>query len=190
MLKTALSVIVFCLAVAGAASVGRAQENSASDRLKADRPSTKNGPGDRLLKARDGEKRRDYAVLEAALNDLASSKNPGYKYRLQNAGPGKEIVVNIRTEVGGEVTDLYLALDRPNRNIDGDDPRSIPLDIQEDFKRRSRNLSKSLADFKPANANVVVADMDSMLEQPHGILDDSLGAVRRKHPRAWGYVWA
>jgi hypothetical protein len=128
--------------------------------------------------------------LEAALNDLASPKNPEYKYRLQNVRPGKEIVINIKTRVGTQLTDMLLALDRPNQNIDGEDDRSIPRDIQRDFKRRSRSPARSLADFKPTNANIIVADLDSMLEQPRRILDEALEAIRRKYPTAWGYVFA
>jgi hypothetical protein len=188
MLETALSIIACCLLLAGATSVVCSQENSASDREKVLSTSTKKGRGDEVLKKNDGEKRRDYAVLEAALNDLASSKNPEYKYKVRNAGPGKEIVVNIRTEVGDKWTDMSFALDRPNHNIDGEDLRSIPLDIQVDFKRRSRNPARSLADLKPASTNVVVADLDSMVEHGSGIY--LLRTIRRTYPTAWGYVWA
>ena len=47
-----------------------------------------------------------------------------------------------------------------------------------------------MADFKPANPNIIVQDLDSMLEEPQGIFDDSLNAIRKKYPTAWGYVWA
>jgi hypothetical protein len=137
-----------------------------------------------------GEKRRDYAVLETTLNDLASPKNPEYKYFIQHRGPGKEIVIDDRTCVANEFTDTHLNLDQPNDNIDGADIRSIPVDIQDDFKRRSKEAARSLADFKPANANIIVHDLDHMREKAPGAFDDSLGAIRRKYPTAWGYVLA
>ena len=143
-----------------------------------------------LPKDEAGEKRRDYAVLEAALNDLASPRNPENKYYVQNAGPGKEVVINRKTEVANNFTRQFLALDRPNHNIDGTDVQTIPADIQKDFLRRSKRAASSLADFKPANPNLVVEDIDSMLEEPTGILGDSLGAIRKKYPHAWSYVWA
>ena len=47
------------------------------------------GPKDKAA-----EELRDYAVLEACLNDLASPKNPEYKYHVKNVGPGREIVID------------------------------------------------------------------------------------------------
>ena len=189
MLKMLVLVTIVCLLGMDAASIVCSQETGSSYCVKGDKPRGKEGVKHELPTDQDGEE-RDYAVLEATLDDLASPKNPEYKNWLQHAEPGREIVINIRTRVGGELTDLFLLLDRPNRNIDGADPRNVPRDIQEEFKRRSRSPVMSLTDFKPTNAKIIVADLDSMLEGPRGILDDGLGAIRRKYPTAWGYVWA
>jgi hypothetical protein len=135
-----------------------------------------------------GEKRRDYAVLEAALNDLASPNNPEYKHQIQNVGPGKEIVVNIKTMVADQVIHESLALDQPDRNFVGQDARGVPFDVQEDFKRRSKSPAGSLADFKPANPDIVVEDRDRLLRD--GIVGDPFPAIRAKYPAAWGYVFA
>jgi hypothetical protein len=137
-----------------------------------------------------GEKRQDYALLEAALNDLASPKNPEYKYYIQTRGPGREIVIDDRTCVANQFTDTHLNLDQPNNNIDGTDIRGVPVDIQEDFKRRSKEAARSLADFEPANPNIIVHDLDHIFAEAPGGLDDSVGAIRRKYPTAWGYVLA
>ena len=44
--------------------------------------------------------------------------------------------------------------------------------------------------IKLANPNIIVQDLDHMLEKPQGLLGDSLNAIRKKYPTAWGYVWA
>ena len=128
-----------------------------------------------------GEKRRDYAVLEAALNDLTSPRNPEYKYHIKSGGPGREIVVDDNTydyDDGAE-------LDDKSSNIDKTDSRSIPADIQEDFKRRNDGRARSLKDFKPANPSIVMRDLDKMFE-----VDDPLEEFRKAYPDAWGFVWA
>ena len=136
------------------------------------------------------EKRRDYAVLEAALNDLASPKNPEHITRIANAGLGKEVVINIKTEVGPNDKDDFLRSDRLTRTIDNEAARGVLRDVRDGFQRKSQGAAGSLADFKPANPSVVVEDMDRMLEKPQGLFDDTLGAIRRKYPKAWDYVWA
>jgi hypothetical protein len=127
--------------------------------------------------------------LEAALNDLASGANPEYKYRIKNKGPGKEIVVSIKTQVAGRFTDLILGLHRPSRDIDSADPRNIRRDIQNDFKRRSRSPAGSMADFKSASPNVIVEDLDRMIES-RSFVNDGLNAIRQRYRTAWDYVWA
>jgi hypothetical protein len=133
-------------------------------------------------KDKAGEKRRDYAVLEATLNDLASPRNPEHKYHIQNVGPGREIVIDDNTcdydmfiDIGGDIHD-----------IDNKDPRSIPADMQDDFRRRNLERARSLADFKPANSNIIVRDLDRLFEEADAPLD----AFLKKYPTAWGFVWA
>ncbi len=72
---------------------------------------------DGLPKDQEAEKRRDYAVLEAALNDLASPRNPEYKDYIQNAGPRREIVIDDNT-----VEDGLRDPGDESENIDHRDP--------------------------------------------------------------------
>jgi hypothetical protein len=190
MAKATLLVIGSSLLLLADAWIVCAQTAAPSAGKNQDREIVRYEAEEGLPKDKAGEKRRDYAVLEAALNDLASPKNPEYKYRMKNVGPGKEIVLNVKTEVANRFTALFLGLDRPNGNIDGEDVRSIPVDIQEDFKRRSNRESGSLADFKPASPKIIVENLDEMRRDFKSILDDGLNAIRKKYPNAWGYVWA
>ena len=190
MAKSAFLIIGISVCPLGAALMLSAQTTATSPTKDQDQPLIKYAAEDGLPKDKAGEKRRDYVVLEATLNDLASPKNPEYKYHIQNVGPGKEIVVNNKTCMANQFTDIFFDLVRPNSNIDGHDIQSIPVDIQEDFKRRSKKAASSLADFKPVNTNIIVQNLDHMLEKPQGVLDDSLNAIRRKYPTAWGYVRA
>ena len=126
-----------------------------------------------------GEKRRDYAVLDAALDDLADLHDPEFASRIQNARLVKEVVINSRMEPADLVIQHYVGLDRKTDKSSGEDVHKIPADVYEDFKRRSKVPASSLADFKPANPNVVVDDLDGMLDKPKGILGDSLARYAR-----------
>jgi hypothetical protein len=190
LLKFTLLVIGCFIVLLEGAWIVSAQTGAPSRDNKQDPPFVRYDAEEGLPQDKAGEKRRDNEVLEAALNDLANAKNPEYKYFIQNRGPGKEVVINDRTLVADRFIDMMLALDKPNRNIDGNDIRIIPIGVQEDFKRRSKAAASSLADFKPANPVVVVEDLDQMLEEPDGFLKDALGAIRKKYPNTWGYVWA
>jgi hypothetical protein len=167
-----------------------AQTDDKSAKKKRDPESIRYQAEEGIPKDKDAEKRRDYAVWEAALNDLTSATNPEYKYRIRNAGPGKEIVVNAKTSVETESPYPRFHLDHPSRNIDGTDTQNIPVDVQEDFKSRSRRAADSLADFKPANPAIIVHDLDSMCTEPFPPFKDGLEAIYKKYPTAWGYVWA
>jgi hypothetical protein len=57
-------------------------------------------------------------VFEAALNDLASPKNPEHKFYVQNVGPGKEIVVNVKTSVAHRSTESMLCLKGRKRSVE------------------------------------------------------------------------
>ena len=183
MRKFTLLVIAACIVLLGSALiVFYARTRAPSQTRKVDQRSTNYDAEEGLPQDEAGEKRRDYAVLEAALNDLCRPKNPEHKHRIQNVGPGKEVVINERTCVARGFEDRWFDLGHENRNIDGDDSRSIPLDVQVDFKRRSKSPARSLADLKPANPNIIVHDLDR-------ILDEDLNATRRKYPNAWDHVW-
>jgi hypothetical protein len=135
-----------------------------------------------LPKDAAAEKRRDYAVLEATLNDLTSPKNPEYKFHIENVGPGREIVINGKTFEYASSRELPEESD----SIDRTETRSIPAELRDDFKRRNKGAVRSLADFKPANPDILVRDLDKAVEKT----DDFLDEFSKKYPKAWGFVWA
>ena len=129
-----------------------------------------------------GEKRRDYAVLEAALNDLASPANPEYKYHLENLGYGREIVMDDTISQH----EMSFELGDESTNIDHEDLQRIPIDVQADFNRRNSMPPKRLADFKAANSDIVVRDLETEFKGEGSFVQNFI----RKYPKAWGYVWA
>ncbi len=137
---------------------------------------------DRPPKNAAGEKRRDYAVLEAALNDLASPTNPEHKYHLQNVGFGREIVMDDTINQG----DMFFELGGGSTNIDHEDEQPIPPDVQADFNRRNAMPPSRLADFKPANPDIFVRDLEKEFKDGGSFVDSFI----KKYPKAWGYVWA
>jgi hypothetical protein len=182
MFERRLSVMIGFIALLGGAFLVSTQERASSPSKKQDQQPIKYEAEEGIPKDKAGEKRRDYAVLEATLNDLASPKNPEYKYHIENVGPGREIVIDDKTCE----YDLFIDLADENRNIDGTDKRRIPADLQEDFKRRNKGPARSLADFKPANPNILVRDLDKEFKDS----DLFARAFLKKYPTAWGYVWA
>lgn len=137
---------------------------------------------DVVPKDKASEKRRDYAVLEATLNDLVNPGNPEHKYHIQHVGPGREVLVNNRTCK----YDPLLDLSGESRSVDNTDVRRIPAALQEDFKRRNKGPVRSLADFQPANPDILVHDLEMEFKDADGFVD----AFLEKYPRSWGYVWA
>jgi hypothetical protein len=170
-----------------AASFVFAQEKASSRAKNYGQLPTRYSAEDGLPKDKAAEKRRDFAVLEAALNDLTSPKNPEYKYRIQNGGPRREIVVDDRTY---EYDLDFVDSDGESRNIDHEDARKVPADILEDLRRRSREPAKSLADFKPANRDIIICDLGRLFEDAIDREKYPLDAFRKKFPTAWGFVWA
>ena len=178
MFKSVLAIVSGVIALLGVALLISAQEKTPLPG-KEDHQSVKSEAEEGGPKDKAAEKRRDYAALEACLNDLASAKNPEHKYHIENVGPGREIVIDDKTiaddgELGNE-----------SSNIDHEDTRSIPADIQADFKRRNDGRARSLKDFKPANPNIKMCDLDKLFE-----VDDSIGQFQKSYPTAWGFVWA
>jgi hypothetical protein len=190
--KFTLLVIAARIVPLGAALiVSCAPTRAPSPDKKVDQRSTNYDADEGLPQDEAGEKRRDYAVLEAALNDLCSPKNPEHKYRIQNLGPGKEVVINESTCVARGFEDTFFDLGHENRNFDGNDAQSIPLDVQVDFTRRSKSPARSLADFKAANPNIIVEDLNRIIVKDlDRIGDDHLKAISKKYPNAWNFVWA
>ncbi len=71
-----------------------AQEKSSPPAKKQEEQAVRYEGSDGIPNDKTAEKLRDYAVLEACLNDLASPKNPEHKYHVENVGPGREIVID------------------------------------------------------------------------------------------------
>ncbi len=182
MCKSALLIMIGVMPLLGEAFLLSAQEKSSPPAKKQDEQAVRYKATDGIPEDKAGEKLRDYAVLEACLNDLASPKNPEHKYHIQNVGPGREIVIDDATCEYA----LLIDLGEPSENIDNKDPRRIPADIQENFKRRNAEPASPLADFKPANPNIIIRDLDGFFEKA----DDPIGDFLKRYPKAWGYVWA
>jgi len=136
MFKRMLLSVIGSIALLGGALIASAQEKAPSPEKKHDQPSVKYEAEEGLPKDKAGEKRRDYAALEAALNDLASRQNAEYKERFQKAGPPREIVIDHKT---CEST-LFIDLDDEFHDIDNEDPRRIPADIQWEVQWRHCKL--------------------------------------------------
>ena len=152
MFKSVLMIVIGVITLLGEAFLVSAQEKASSPGKKQDQPPVKYEAEEGSPKDKAAEKRRDYAVLEASLNDLASAKNPEYKYHIKNVGPGREIVIDDRT---CKYEPLFIDLGKPSHNIDYKDTRRIPAEIHEDFKRRKDEPARSFKDFKPANPNII-----------------------------------
>lgn len=180
MFKRSLLVVIGVVFLLGAAFLVSPPEKAPLPVTKQDHHFIKYEAEEGVPKDEAAEKRRDYAVLEAALNDLTSPKNPEYKYHIQNVGPGREIVIADKMcNFGYELTDT-------STNVDYTDTRRIPADIQDHFKRRNDGRARSLKDFKPANPDILVRDLDKMFEKAY----DPIEVFRKQYPTAWGYVWA
>lgn len=182
MSRRMLLLVIVVFALLGATSLVFAWRKPPPPGKKTDQAPIKYEAEDGLPKDKAAEKRRDYAVLEATLNDLASPNNPEHKYYIKNVGPGREIVIDHKLCEGG----LPLDLIDESTNIDGKDARSIPAEIQEDLKRRKAELGSSLADFKPTNPDIIVRDLDELFNKAgYGV-----AVFDKQYPSAWGYVGA
>lgn len=182
MIRVWFSFMIGCIGLSGGSLLVMAQEKASSPAEPQENRPTRYEAEDGVPNDEAGERRRDFAVLEATLNDLTSPENPEYKYHIQNHGPGREIVIDHMTYEYA----LFIDLDDESRNIDNKDARRIPKDIQNDFDRRNDGSRKSLKDFKPANTNIIVCDLEKVFEGEDYFLD----AFRKRYPTAWGFVSA
>jgi hypothetical protein len=185
MFRSSALVAVALIPPLGSAFFLFAQENPSPRREREDRAPVRYEAEDGVPKDNAGEKRRDYAVFEAALNDLTSARNPEHKHHIKRFGAGREIVLDDNTYN----FDLLMDIGAVSRNIDQHDPRTIPVDIQEDFERRNDRRPRSLKDFKPASSKIIVRDLDGMFEKADSTFG-ALDAFSKHYPTAWGFVWA
>ena len=132
-----------------------------------------------------GEKRRDFAVLEAALNDLAD-RNPTH----DKSGSSLKVIVNDKTGPSGpSLSRIAEPIGRASPE-DGDEVPNIPNDALEDLERRGALAAISLADFRPASPNIIVDNPDGMLEKATNPLDAGDGEIFRKYPPPARPLWA
>ena len=131
-----------------------------------------------------GEKRRDFAVHEAALNDLAG-RNPTQ----DKSGSSVKVIVNDKTSPSGpSLSRIAEPIGRASPE-DGDDVPNIPNDALEDLDRRGALAAISLADFRPASPNIIVDNLDGMLEKATNPLDAGVGEIFRKYPPPARPLW-
>jgi hypothetical protein len=130
------------------------------------------------------EKRRDFAVLEAALNDF-ESRNPTH----DKSGSPVKVIVNHKTSPSGPfLSRIAEPIGRASAE-DGDEVPNIPKDALEDLDRRRAPAAISLADFKPANPSIIVDNLDAMLGKSESPLDAGVAAIFRKYPPPARPLW-
>jgi hypothetical protein len=179
--------LLFVAFVGGSCSLASAsaQEKGKSSRSHPDRPPIRYTAEEGAPKDKAAGKRRDYGVLEAILNDLTSPKNPEYRHQVKRYGPSREIVVNVKTDE----YELDPDWNGTTRDIDNRDVRTIPGDMLDALKRRSREPVRSLADFKPASRDIIVTDLNRMFDEAAQRMENPDEVLRTRYPTAWGYVW-
>jgi len=174
------------------APIGRAQEQAPTAATGRGEPAVRYEAEYDPPKGKEGEKRRDYALFEAALNDLVSPDNPEFKREDGDKGALHEVVFNDSTLRADRLTELLLQLRSQSRDVRGADARSIPSDVQDDFKRRSKAPRASLVDFKPANRHIVVRNLRTLFAEEQDTNQDfaGIGHLRRKYPTVVDFVSA
>jgi hypothetical protein len=183
----AIAIVGTVIALGVASIIIITRTNAPSPSMKEDHRSVRyeaevGGPKDEA-----GEKRRDYAVLEAALDDLASPKNP----ETISGPPISEIVINDKTSVQEHFVVTLVMPGRGSRCVRGHAIPSISIDIQKDSERRGTMAALSLADFKPANSKIFVDNLDEIVaKSPDRGFDGGHEAIRKKHPNVSEYLWA
>jgi len=100
MLGRTLRVVLGSVALMGGAFIASAQEKPPTPGNDQDLQSVRYKAEEGLPGDNAGEKRRDYVVLEAALNDLTSPRNPEYNFHIENVGLGREVVIDDETNSG------------------------------------------------------------------------------------------
>jgi hypothetical protein len=177
MFEQVLSALTVALAVSGGNSIFTQGTTSMPGKTE-DRPPIRYKAADGVPKDKAAEKRRDYVLLEASLNDLASPGNPEHKEFIQDHGVRRQIVIDVETCDADVLIDLKRLL-----HVGYKVSPSITTEILEDFKRRNQGPVRSLTDFEPANANILLRDLEKEFK---GTKDPFF----KRYPAAWGYVRA
>ena len=162
--------------------LGFEQDKTSHDDKETREPPVRYKAEEGLPKNKLAETLRNYAIMEAILNDLTSPRNPEYRMQIDNKGLSREIVINVDNELGN------LSLWEPGKvshNSDGKDPRPIPDEMHADLYKRIKLPRTSLHDFKPANPKILVRDLNKEFDGSSDFVFDFV----KKYPSAWGYVW-
>jgi hypothetical protein len=119
----------------------------------------------------------DYVVLNAALSDLAASREPRLVTNRHKART--HIVLDVRTvEKSGMLSEDQLGAEFRN-----DPQRAIPKQMRQDLRRRNDTGGVSLMAFAPANRNIVPGELEKL--RTSGRLST---AFERTFPAARAYV--
>jgi hypothetical protein len=146
---------------------------------------------DGLPKDEAGERRRDFAVLEAALNDLADPSDSEHRdVEARRRRPIEQVVINHKTSVEGHFVVMMVVPGNDKRCTYGHEIPDIPLDLQKDLERRGHLGAISLVEFKPANPKVIVHNLDEIVAESTSVVDSGSFAIRKKLPKASRYLWA
>ena len=131
------------------------------------------------------EKKRDYAVIEAAIIDLTDPKSPVNENFMKNRGvAGKYIVLGPTTAGHGEC----LSRESLPSLVDKEKGQIIPDEIADALRQRNKEQRASLKDFRTEKAEVRLRDL---YEEFKGLFGpEFVEKFWEKYPDSWGYVYA
>jgi hypothetical protein len=130
------------------------------------------------------EKRRDYAVIEAALIDLTDPKSPVNANAVRNGRVGKYIVLGPKTSR----TVRPLSREMLPHLAGEENGQTIPDEIGDDLRRRNQGGPASLADFHSDKAPVRIRDVYKELEGSFGL--EFAENFWERYRESWGYAYA
>lgn len=134
---------------------------------------------------KDEERKRDRDVLQAVLADVMDPKNPLNEDFLKNTGgPGKEIVVDLKTRCGRDDPD-GVELEDLDHLVASE---AIPKSLNADLRRRYRGPSVSTRDLGITDKRVVFEDIGAMVKRAGLDQGAFIGELNKAHPHNWGYV--
>ncbi len=140
-------------------------------------------PEPRALKPE--EKRRDYAVIEAALIDMSDPKSPVNETIVRNGHIGKYIVLGPRT---ARTVSCLSSSEARAALVEEEKNQVIPDEIGEDLRRRNPGAPASLEDFRTEKAPVRIRDVYAELERAFDL--EFAQKYWEKYRDSWGYVYA
>jgi hypothetical protein len=131
------------------------------------------------------EKKRDYAVIEAALVDLTDPKSPVNENYIKNRGvAGKYIVL------GPTTSGNYGCLSRESLPslVDKEKGQTIPDEIADALRQRNKEQRASLQDFRTEKAQIRLRAVYEEFKDSFGL--EFAEKFWEKYADSWGYVYA